>query len=127
MLRAALIGCGRMGTTIDDEATGGLTDPGDPRMAYSHAMGYTVVDEVDLVAVSDVRVVDEHPLPHPGVVGHPAKSWGMPGSNPRRAHASSAVARRRPRLLVGPSKTSVRSSPSIHAPSRFPYTAVVER
>jgi len=54
MLRAALIGCGRMGTTIDDEATGGLTDPGDPGMAYSHAMGYTVVDEVDLVAVSDV-------------------------------------------------------------------------
>jgi scyllo-inositol 2-dehydrogenase (NAD+) len=44
--RACLIGCGRMGATIDDES------PSD--LPFSHAAGYTAVDEVELVAVSDV-------------------------------------------------------------------------
>ena len=52
-MRAVLIGCGRMGTTIDEEVTDSKGSK-DPRMAYSHAQGYSVVDGVDLVAVSDV-------------------------------------------------------------------------
>ena len=43
--RACLIGCGRMGATIDDEVNDTLP--------FSHAAGYTAVDNVDLVAVSD--------------------------------------------------------------------------
>ena len=53
ILRAVLIGCGRMGTTIDEEVKA-PTDFKDPRMAYSHAQGYSVVNTVDLVAVSDI-------------------------------------------------------------------------
>ncbi|MBM3242661.1 Gfo/Idh/MocA family oxidoreductase [Candidatus Poribacteria bacterium] len=44
--RACLIGCGRMGATIDDEVKDGLP--------FSHAAGYTAVENVYLVAVSDV-------------------------------------------------------------------------
>ena len=44
--RAVLIGCGRMGATIDDESSSDLPS--------SHAAGYMAVDNVDLVAVSDV-------------------------------------------------------------------------
>jgi predicted dehydrogenase len=44
--RAALVGCGRMGATIDDESNSDLP--------FSHAAGYTAVESVDLVAVVDV-------------------------------------------------------------------------
>ena len=43
--RACLIGCGRMGATIDDEVNDNLP--------FSHAAGYAAVENVDLVAVSD--------------------------------------------------------------------------
>ena len=43
--RACLVGCGRMGATIDDEVNGNLP--------FSHAAGYTAVENIDLVAVSD--------------------------------------------------------------------------
>ena len=44
--RASLVGCGRMGATIDDE--------GNSELPFSHAAGYTAVENVDLVAVVDV-------------------------------------------------------------------------
>ena len=44
--RACLIGCGRMGATIDDEVKDNLP--------FSHAAGYTAVENVALVAVSDI-------------------------------------------------------------------------
>ena len=49
---AALIGCGRMGATIDDE----VRDRPNSFLwlPYSHAAGYTGVDRTDLIAVSDV-------------------------------------------------------------------------
>lgn len=49
---AALIGCGRMGATIDDE----VRDRPNSFLwiPYSHAAGYTACDRTDLVAVSDV-------------------------------------------------------------------------
>ena len=49
---AALIGCGRMGATIDDE----VRDRPNSFLwiPYSHAAGYTAVDRTDLIAVSDV-------------------------------------------------------------------------
>ena len=49
---AALIGCGRMGATIDDE----IADRPDSYLwlPYSHAAGYTAVERTDLVAVSDI-------------------------------------------------------------------------
>ncbi|MBT5875745.1 MAG: Gfo/Idh/MocA family oxidoreductase [Candidatus Latescibacteria bacterium] len=49
---AALIGCGRMGATIDDE----VQDRPDSFLwlPYSHAAGYTAVEQTSLVAVSDV-------------------------------------------------------------------------
>ena len=43
--RACLIGCGRMGATIDDEGSSDLP--------YSHAAGYMAVEDIDLIAVSD--------------------------------------------------------------------------
>ena len=43
---ACLIGCGRMGATIDDEVKDDLP--------FSHAAGHTAVENIDLVAVSDV-------------------------------------------------------------------------
>ena len=44
--RACLIGCGRMGATIDDEVK--------DKLPYSHAAGYMAVKNIALVAVSDV-------------------------------------------------------------------------
>ncbi len=44
--RACLIGCGRMGATIDDEVKDGLP--------FSHTAGYTAVENVNLVAISDI-------------------------------------------------------------------------
>ena len=44
--KACLIGCGRMGATIDDEVKDNLP--------FSHAAGYTAVENIDMVAVSDV-------------------------------------------------------------------------
>lgn len=49
--RAALIGCGRMGATIDDEVDG---RPNAPQRPYSHAAGYAAADRVALVAAADV-------------------------------------------------------------------------
>ncbi|MBM3263216.1 MAG: Gfo/Idh/MocA family oxidoreductase [candidate division Zixibacteria bacterium] len=49
---AALIGCGRMGATIDDEVR---NHPNSYLwLPYSHAAGYRAVDRTRLVAVSDV-------------------------------------------------------------------------
>jgi predicted dehydrogenase len=49
---AALIGCGRMGATIDDE----VRDRPNSFLwiPYSHAAGYAACDRTDLIAVSDV-------------------------------------------------------------------------
>jgi hypothetical protein len=50
--RACLIGCGRMGATIDDEVR---DRPDSLRwLPYSHAAACTAIDRVDLVAVADV-------------------------------------------------------------------------
>lgn len=51
-LRACLIGCGRMGATIDDE----VKDRPDAHLflPYSHAAGYEAVEEVELVAACDL-------------------------------------------------------------------------
>ena len=50
--RACLIGCGRMGATIDDEVAGRpdryLWQP------FSHAAAAVACDRTDLVAVSDI-------------------------------------------------------------------------
>lgn len=60
--RACLIGCGRMGATIDDEVKDDLP--------FSHAAGYTAVDAVDLVAVSDAiaekveRIQERYDVPN---------------------------------------------------------------
>ena len=50
VLRAAIIGCGRMAGTIDDEVAGypPIVPP------YSHAATYAAVEGVDLVALADV-------------------------------------------------------------------------
>lgn len=48
--RAALIGCGRMGATIDDEVRGRP----DVQLPFSHAAGYAATDRVQLVAAADV-------------------------------------------------------------------------
>lgn len=48
--RAALIGCGRMGATIDDEIRGRPN----AMLPYSHAAGYVAADRVDLVAAADI-------------------------------------------------------------------------
>lgn len=52
--RAALIGCGRMGATIDDE----VRDHPNSHLwiPYSHAAGYTAVERTELIAVSDVDI-----------------------------------------------------------------------
>ncbi len=47
---AALIGCGRMGATIDDEVRGRPQQ----YIPYSHAAGYVAADRVDLVAAADL-------------------------------------------------------------------------
>ena len=52
LYRVCLIGCGRMGATIDDEVK---DRPHSERwLPYSHAAGYVAVDNTELVAVSDV-------------------------------------------------------------------------
>lgn len=50
--RVCLIGCGRMGTTIDDE----VKDHPHSQLwlPYSHAAGYSALEETELVAVSDI-------------------------------------------------------------------------
>jgi len=50
--KACLIGCGRMGATIDDEVRN--RPDSFIWIPYSHAAGYMAVENVDLVAVSDV-------------------------------------------------------------------------
>jgi len=50
-LRAAVIGCGRMAGTIDDEIT---YDHADFVLPYGHAPGYAATDGVELVAAADV-------------------------------------------------------------------------
>lgn len=50
-LRAAVIGCGRMAGTIDDEIT---YDHPDFILPYGHAPGYAATDGVELVAAADV-------------------------------------------------------------------------
>lgn len=47
---AGLIGCGRMGATIDDEVEGSPT----AQHPYSHAAGHVAADRVDLVAAADI-------------------------------------------------------------------------
>ncbi|MBD3182808.1 hypothetical protein GF312_10995 [Candidatus Poribacteria bacterium] len=50
--KVCLIGCGRMGATIDDEVK---DRPHSQRwMPYSHAAGYVAVERTEMVAVSDV-------------------------------------------------------------------------
>lgn len=48
--QAGLIGCGRMGTTIDDEVRGRPN----ATLPYCHAAGYKATDRVDLVAATDI-------------------------------------------------------------------------
>ena len=50
--RACLIGCGRMGATIDDEVRD--SSAGAVLIPYSHAAGYVASEHTELVAVSDV-------------------------------------------------------------------------
>ena len=50
--RVCLIGCGRMGATIDDEIKGRFDSS--RWQPYSHAAAYTSVESTELVAVSDV-------------------------------------------------------------------------
>jgi len=50
--RVCLIGCGRMGTTIDDEVKD--RPHSNLWLPYSHAAGYVAVENTDLIAVSDV-------------------------------------------------------------------------
>ena len=49
--KVAIVGCGRMGTTIDDEVK---EHPLYGRLPYSHAACYTAVEETEMVACSDV-------------------------------------------------------------------------
>ena len=67
--RAVIVGAGRMAGTIDDEVRG---FPGQ-LLPYSHAAGYAVVPDVDVVAVSDVneprmdqaaKMIIDGPRPH---------------------------------------------------------------
>ena len=48
--RVCIIGCGRMGGTIDEEVKGGRH----PALPYSHAAGYTAYERTTIVAASDV-------------------------------------------------------------------------
>lgn len=50
--RVCLIGCGRMGATIDDEITGRRTDH--HWLPYSHAAAYDACERTELAAVCDV-------------------------------------------------------------------------
>ena len=50
--RACLIGCGRMGATIDDEVEG--RPDRDLWQPFSHAAAAVACDRTDLVAVADV-------------------------------------------------------------------------
>ena len=52
MLRACVIGCGRMGATIDDEIRGHPTRT--PTLPWAHAAGFAESDRAELTAVSDV-------------------------------------------------------------------------
>ncbi|MDP7130522.1 MAG: Gfo/Idh/MocA family oxidoreductase [Planctomycetota bacterium] len=49
--KVAIVGCGRMGTTIDDEVR---EHPLYGRLPYSHAACYAAVEETEMVACSDV-------------------------------------------------------------------------
>ncbi|MEK7398001.1 MAG: Gfo/Idh/MocA family oxidoreductase [Candidatus Poribacteria bacterium] len=49
--RVCLVGCGRMGTTIDDEVKDHPNS--ELWLPYSHAAGYMAVEKTELVAVSD--------------------------------------------------------------------------
>ncbi|MAH15581.1 MAG: hypothetical protein CMN65_07580 [Sphingomonadaceae bacterium] len=51
--RVAIIGCGRMACTIDDEVVGKLSRSG-MLLPYCHAGGYAAVDETEMVAASDI-------------------------------------------------------------------------
>ena len=63
--RAGLIGCGRMGATIDDEVTG---RPHNKRpLPYSHAAAVAACDRTELVAVADVAREKAEP-PHSATV-----------------------------------------------------------
>ena len=50
--RVCLVGCGRMGVTIDDEVRNRPNSS--LYLPYSHAAGYAAVEETDLVAVADI-------------------------------------------------------------------------
>ena len=50
-LSVAIIGCGRMGTTIDDEIAG---HPLHGKTPYSHAACYAAVEDTEMIACSDV-------------------------------------------------------------------------
>ena len=52
MLRACVIGCGRMGATIDDEIRGHPTRT--PTLPWAHAAAFAESDRAELTAVSDV-------------------------------------------------------------------------
>ena len=49
--RACIVGCGRMGGTIDEEVRGG---PNVLLLPYSHAAGYTACERTTIVAAADV-------------------------------------------------------------------------
>ncbi|MDA0841342.1 MAG: Gfo/Idh/MocA family oxidoreductase [Planctomycetota bacterium] len=49
--KVAIVGCGRMGTTIDDEVT---EHPLIGRIPYSHAACYAAVEEAEMIACSDM-------------------------------------------------------------------------
>ena len=49
--RACIVGCGRMGGTIDEEVRGG---PNTILLPYSHAAGYTACERTTIVAAADV-------------------------------------------------------------------------
>src|SRR5436309_2694261 len=51
-LRVGIIGCGRMASTIEDEVQG--RQRGGLVLPYSHAGGYAVVEETEVVAACDV-------------------------------------------------------------------------
>ena len=48
--RVCIVGCGRMGGTIDEEVGGGRR----PALPYSHAAGYTAYERTTIVAAADV-------------------------------------------------------------------------
>ena len=49
--RACIVGCGRMGGTIDEEVRGG---PNAILLPYSHAAGYTACERTTIVAAADI-------------------------------------------------------------------------